>query len=31
MNWLIFDWLLFGELVSRSVGPDNENFLNAIK
>ena len=31
MNWLIFDWLLFVELVSRSVGPDNENFLNIIK
>ena len=31
MNWLIFDWLLFEELVSRSVGPDNENFLNTTK
>ena len=31
MNWLIVNWLLFGELVSRSVTPDNENFLNTIK
>ena len=31
MNWLIFDWFLYGELVPRSVAPDNENFLNTIK
>ena len=31
MNWLILNWLLVEELVSRGVAPDNENFLNTIK